>query len=129
MLIFVLLYSYKGEKKNEEKALKYILTKILPLCSGTTAFAEPLLPLQMVLGYRMARTFSSGLMSNEQLESKLKQIEKVIKRKMVLEQFGTSNDGYPLYVAKFMTMIQRRRGSLFILTPEMSRSAQKQLVS
>ncbi|MEH7445025.1 M14 family zinc carboxypeptidase [Bacillus sp. JJ1122] len=43
----------------------------------------------------------AGLMTNEQLEAKLKQIEKSSKGKMVLEQFGTSNDGYPLYAAKF----------------------------
>jgi len=41
-----------------------------------------------------------SFMSNEQLEEKLKQIEQSSKGKMTLEQFGTSNDGYPLYVAK-----------------------------
>lgn len=103
MLIFVLLYRYKGEKRLKKKALKYILTSgiLASTLVGTTAFAEPVTTPNGPWVQDGQNLSLSGLMSNEQLESKLKQIEKAAKGKMVLEQFGTSNDGYPLYVAKF----------------------------
>jgi hypothetical protein len=43
----------------------------------------------------------SSFMTNEQLYKELQKIEHASKGKMTLEVAGTSNDGYPLYVAKF----------------------------
>ncbi|PLS05449.1 M14 family zinc carboxypeptidase [Neobacillus cucumis] len=88
----------------KKKAIGYILSSgILAASLGfgaTASFAEstttpngPWVQDQQYLSFE-------SLMSNEQLEAKLKQIEQSSKGKMKLEQFGTSNDGYPLYVAK-----------------------------
>lgn len=89
----------------KKKALGYIISSGLLatslLGSSTSIFAEstttpngPWVQDQQNLSF-------AGLMSNEQLEAKLKHIEKSSQGKMVLDQFGTSNDGYPLYAAKF----------------------------
>lgn len=89
----------------KKKALGYIISSgFLATCllgSSTSIFAEstttpngPWVQDEQNLSY-------ASLMSNEQLEAKLKQIEKSSQGKMVLEQSGTSNDGYPLYAAKF----------------------------
>jgi len=89
----------------KKKALGYIISSGLLatslLGSSTSIFAEstttpngPWVQDQQNLSF-------AGLMSNEQLEAKLKHIEKSSQGRMVLDQFGTSNDGYPLYAAKF----------------------------
>lgn len=89
----------------KKKALGYILTSGLISASllGTTvtSFADSTTtPNGPWVQDEQNLSFES-LMSNEQLEKKLIQIEKTSQGRMVLEQFGTSNDGYPLYVSKF----------------------------
>jgi hypothetical protein len=87
----------------KKKALGYILTSGLLASTlvATSAFAGPTTtPNGPWVQDEQNLSFES-FMSNEQLEEKLKQIEHSAKGKMVLEQFGTSNDGNPLFVAKF----------------------------
>lgn len=88
----------------KRKALGYILTGgILAATFGygsASVFAEPVTTPNGPWVQDEQNLSLAGLMSNEQLEAKLKQIEKSSQGKMKLEQIGTSNDGYPLYVAK-----------------------------
>ncbi|CAM3719954.1 M14 family zinc carboxypeptidase [Mesobacillus thioparans] len=89
----------------KKKVLGYILTTGLISASllGTTvpSFADSTTtPNGPWVQDEQNLSFES-LMSNEQLEKKLIQIEKASNGRMVLEQFGASNDGYPLYVSKF----------------------------
>lgn len=89
----------------KKQALGYIISSGLLatslLGSSTSIFAESTtIPNGPWVQDEQNLSFA-GLMSNEQLEAKLKQIEKSSQGKMVLDQFGTSNDGYPLYAAKF----------------------------
>jgi hypothetical protein len=95
----------EGDRMRKKKALGYILTSGLISASllGTTvtSFADSTTtPNGPWVQDEQNLSFES-LMSNEQLEKKLIQIEKTSQGRMVLEQFGTSNDGYPLYVSKF----------------------------
>lgn len=88
----------------KRKALGYVLTGgILAATFGygsASVFAEPVTTPNGPWVQDEQNLSLAGLMSNEQLEAKLKQIEKSSQGKMKLEQIGTSNDGYPLYVAK-----------------------------
>ncbi|MED4202469.1 M14 family zinc carboxypeptidase [Neobacillus mesonae] len=88
----------------KRKALGYVLTGgILAATFGygsASVFAEPVTAPNGPWVQDEQNLSLAGLMSNEQLEEKLKQIEKSSQGKMKLEQIGTSNDGYPLYVAK-----------------------------
>ncbi|TCN22626.1 M14 family zinc carboxypeptidase [Mesobacillus foraminis] len=89
----------------KKKALRYILSAGLLASaiggSSTAVFAEPVTTPNGPWIQDGQNISFAGLMSNEQLEKQLKQIEQTSNGKMVLEQFGTSNDGNPLYVAKF----------------------------
>ncbi|MGA9224923.1 MAG: M14 family zinc carboxypeptidase [Mesobacillus sp.] len=89
----------------KKKALGYIISSgFLATCllgSSTSIFAESTTTPNGPWVQDEQNLSFAGLMSNEQMEAKLKQIEKSSQGKMVLEQFGTSNDGYPLYAAKF----------------------------
>jgi len=89
----------------KKQALGYIISSGLLatslLGSSTSIFAESTTTPNGPWVQDEQNLSFAGLMSNEQLEAKLKQIEKSSQGKMVLEQFGTSNDGYPLYAAKF----------------------------
>jgi Zinc carboxypeptidase len=87
----------------KKKTLGYILTSgiLASTIVASTALAGPTTtPNGPWVQDEQNLSFES-FMSNEQLESKLKQIEQSSKGKMVLDQFGTSNDGNPLYVAKY----------------------------
>ncbi|WP_160719213.1 M14 family zinc carboxypeptidase [Bacillus sp. USDA818B3_A] len=88
----------------KKKVIGYILsTGILATSLGfgsSAVFAEPTTtPNGPWVQDQQYLSFES-FMSNEQLEAKLKQLEQSSKGKMKLEQFGTSNDGNPLYAAK-----------------------------
>ncbi|MEH7884247.1 M14 family zinc carboxypeptidase [Bacillus sp. JJ1609] len=89
----------------KKQALGYIISSGLLatslLGSSTSIFAESTTTPNGPWVQDEQNLSFAGLMSNEQLEAKLKQIEKSSQGKMVLDQFGTSNDGYPLYAAKF----------------------------
>ncbi len=89
----------------KKKALGYILTSGLITTSllGTTitSFADSTTTPNGPWVQDEQNLSLESLMTNEQLEKKLQQIEKTSQGRMVLEQFGTSNDGYPLYVGKF----------------------------
>ncbi|WP_423410265.1 M14 family zinc carboxypeptidase [Heyndrickxia sp. MSNUG] len=89
----------------KKKALGYIISSgflaTSLLYSSTSIFAESTTTPNGPWVQDEQNLSFAGLMTNEQLEAKLKQIEKSSQGKMVLEQFGTSNDGYPLYAAKF----------------------------
>lgn len=89
----------------KKKALKAILSSGLLATaiagSSTAVFAAPIVTPNGPWIQDEQNLSFEGLMSNEQLEKKLKQIAASSKGKMILEQFGTSNDGNPLYVAKF----------------------------
>jgi murein tripeptide amidase MpaA len=88
----------------KKKALGFILSSGILATSiaygSTSVFAEPTTtPNGPWVQDQQYLSFES-LMSNAQLEAKLKQIQQSSNGKMSLEQFGTSNDGNPLYVAK-----------------------------
>ncbi|WP_121613570.1 M14 family zinc carboxypeptidase [Mesobacillus foraminis] len=89
----------------KKKALRYLLSAGLLASaiggSSTAVYAEPVTTPNGPWIQDGQNISFAGLMSNEQLEKQLKQIEQTSNGKMVLEQFGTSNDGNPLYVAKF----------------------------
>ncbi|MEH7334625.1 M14 family zinc carboxypeptidase [Neobacillus drentensis] len=88
----------------KKKALGYILScGMLAATIGfgsTAVFAEPVTTPNGPWVQDPQNLSFESLMSNAQLEAKLKQIEQSSNGKMTLEQFGTSNDGNPLYVAK-----------------------------
>jgi len=88
----------------KKKVFGYILsTGILAAtlgCGTTAVFAEPTTTPNGPWVQDQQNLSFESFMSNEQLEAKLKQLEQASNGKMKLEQFGTSNDGYPLYVAK-----------------------------
>ncbi|MBS4212718.1 M14 family zinc carboxypeptidase [Neobacillus rhizophilus] len=89
-------------KKN--KRLGYIISSgVLAstiVLGATSVFAEPTTTPNGPWVQDQQHLSFEGLMSNEQLEAKLKQLVQASKGKVQLSQFGTSNDGYPLYVAK-----------------------------
>ncbi|WP_144555451.1 M14 family zinc carboxypeptidase [Bacillus sp. X1(2014)] len=88
----------------KKKTLGLVLTSGILATSiaygSSSAFADPITtPNGPWVTDQQNLSFES-LMSNEQLEAKLKQMEQASKGRMKLEQYGTSNDGNPLYVAK-----------------------------
>ncbi|WP_423800019.1 M14 family zinc carboxypeptidase [Neobacillus sp. SAB-20_R2A] len=88
----------------KKKRLGYIISSgVLAstiILGATSVFAEPTTTPNGPWVQDQQNLSFAGLMSNEQLEAKLKQLEQASNGKVELEQFGTSNDGYPLYVVK-----------------------------
>ncbi|MBU8915140.1 hypothetical protein BGM25_03650 [Bacillus sp. FJAT-29953] len=88
----------------KKKRLGYIISSgVLAstiVLGATSVFAEPTTTPNGPWVQDQQNLSFEGLMSNEQLEAKLKQLVQASKGKVQLSQFGTSNDGYPLYVAK-----------------------------
>ena len=88
----------------KKKTLGLILTSGILATSiaygSTSAFVDPITTPNGPWVQDQQNLSFESLMSNEQLEAKLKQIEQSSKGRMKLEQYGTSNDGHPLYVAK-----------------------------